>query len=225
MARTTSIPSERPRCGQQENSTRPANRRPPPGPFCLNHSVGLWYWLALACLGPACPAHAAAELVRSEYEVKAAFLHKFALFVEWPAQPPGEAPLPLVVGVLGQNPFGTNLQAVLSSKTVRGRPLTFRHFQRVDEAIKTGCHLLFIAPSEKGRLQSVLTALRSRPILTVSDTPGFGELGVMINLLTRDNRLGFEINQGAAGEAGLRLSSQVLDLALDVRSPPGPPRK
>ena len=173
--------------------------------------------LAVLVLGGFGVGQAAVPVVRHEYDVKAAFLQKFALFVEWPASAFASGKEPFTIGILGQDPFGGRLETVLSNKMVQGRSLEFRRYAKVDEVLKTRCHLLFVASSEKSRLAPILEALQTSPVLTVSDAPGFGEMGVMINLVVVGESLRFEINQEASNRAGLRISSQLLDLAPTVR--------
>ena len=173
--------------------------------------------LAVVLLSGLASGHAAGSAVRPEYDVKAAFLQKFALFVEWPASAFSSPKEPITIGILGQDPFGRRLETILSNKLAQGRSLEFRRYTKVEDVIKTRCHLLFISPCEKSRLAPVLEVLRTAPILTVGDTPDFGELGVMINLVVVGESLRFEINQETSNRAGLKISSQLLDLAVRVR--------
>ena len=168
--------------------------------------------------------HAAAQPARNEYEVKAALLQKLALFVEWPASSTATNTAPFTIGILGEDPFKFNLEAVLSQKLIRGRALKFCRLATIQDAIQTNCHLLFIAASEKGRLPEILNTLKTTPILTVGDTPGFGEKGVMINLDVVGERLRFEINETTAEQAGLRISSQLLGVASTVHRRPKAPK-
>jgi len=168
-------------------------------------------------IAPGGPGRAASTPSGQEYEVKAAFLQKFALFVEWPATCFAKPQTPIVIGVLGKDPFGARLEMVLSNRTAQGRSLEFRRFATVSEAAQAGCHLLFIAPSEKPHLEATLDALKDLPILTVGDTSDYGEKGVMINLVIVGENLRFEIDLGRTTAAGLKLSSQLLDVAVKVR--------
>ncbi len=162
---------------------------------------------------------------RSEYEIKAAFLFKFALFSEWPTAAFAASNTPVKIGILGRDPFGERLELVLRDKTIRQHPLEFVRFTRVEEALAAKCHLLFIGRSEQVRLREILNALGSSPILTVGDTAGYADSGVMINLLLLEQTVRFEINEKAVTGSGLRVSSQLLDLAVTVKSrisPDGP---
>ena len=143
-----------------------------------------------------------------EYQVKAVFLFNFAQFVDWPPQAFPDAQTPLVIGVLGEDPFGTYLDETVRDGKVNNRPLAVQRYRRVEE-IKT-CHILFISRSEADRLGQILASLKERSILTVSDTEGATQRGVMIRLVTEKNKFRLRINLEAAKAANLTISSKLL---------------
>src|SRR5664279_2589147 len=96
----------------------------------------------------------AQESQPTEYQIKAAFLFNFAKFVEWPPEAFADANSPLVIGVLGENPFGDDLERTIRGKTINNRPLVIKEFRSPAEA--TNCHVLFISTSEKQRLPEIL---------------------------------------------------------------------
>jgi hypothetical protein len=147
----------------------------------------------------------------SEYQIKAAFLYNFAKFVEWPPQAFAGPRSPIIVGVLGKNVFGNDLERTIRDKTVNNHPFQFKEFHSVEEA--TNCQILFISASEKDRLPGILNDLRGTSVLTVSETAQFTEAGGMINFVLEDNRVHFQINDAAAKKAGLKISSKLLSLA------------
>lgn len=144
----------------------------------------------------------------TEYQVKAVFLFNFAQFVEWPSAAFADARAPLVIGVVGEDPFGPYLDEVIRGETVRGRSLSVRRYQGSEEL--GGCHILFISSSESARLAQILASLGDRPILTVGDTEGYAMRGVMIRLISAQNRIRMRINANAAKTAGLTISSKLL---------------
>jgi hypothetical protein len=149
----------------------------------------------------------------TENQVKAAYLFNFAKFVEWPGSAFVGPGAPLVIGIIGKGPYGEAHEA-LSGRTAKGRRVVIRQLTRADEA--AGCQILFIAASEKPRLQEILRALPASGVLTVSDLKNFCRTGGMIGLITRGEKLQFEINVANAERAGLKLSSQMLKLAVSV---------
>lgn len=160
----------------------------------------------------ACPDGRLWAQTANEYEVKAAFLYKFASFVEWP---PESANAPLCIAVVGQDPFGAALDQVVKGKSINGRGFLIKRFKSGQDA--TGCHIVFISASEKSRVRSILDRLRGIGILTVSDIPGFCQGGGMIDFELLDRKVHFEINLEAAGRARLKLSSKLLSVAKIVR--------
>jgi uncharacterized protein DUF4154 len=177
------------------------------------HRRTFWQWtLALAAgLGIVELCGAATAL---EYQVKAAFVYKFATYVRWPASAEAGVTTPFVIGVVGVDPFGTALNEVMRNQRVQGRAIRIQKLGRVEEAPR--CDLLFISASEDGNLDEILTALRRAPVLTVGDMEQFAERGGMIGLFTEDNHIRFKINKGAVERAGLKAPSQLLQLARIV---------
>jgi hypothetical protein len=153
----------------------------------------------------------AEEFQPSEYQLKAAFLFNFAKFVEWPAGAFSEAKSPMIIGVLGDNPFGAELERTIRDKTVNGRPLQIKEYRSLSEA--RACHILFVSNSEKKRLAEVFEGLRGTSVLTVGETEDFIESGGMISFVRESNKIRFQINDRAARTAGLKISSKLLNLA------------
>jgi hypothetical protein len=147
----------------------------------------------------------------TEYQVKAVFLFNFAQFVEWPTNTFPETRTPLVIGVLGQDPFGGYLDEIVRGERVNNRPLTVQRYSRVED-IKI-CHVLFISRSEEDRLEQILASLKYRKILTVSDDEGAARRGVMIRFVTEQRKIRLRVNLEAAKAANLTISSKLLRLA------------
>jgi uncharacterized protein DUF4154 len=134
--------------------------------------------------------------------------------VEYPGESFADPLAPMVIGVVGDDPFGSALPQVVIGKTVQGRDLVV-HLYRAGEDLR-GAHILFISASEKKRLPMILSALRGSSVLTVGDTAGFLEAGGMIQFLSENDRVRFAINVDAASRARLKLSSKLLSLAKVV---------
>lgn len=164
--------------------------------------------LVLAAASMVVPARAAAPVgVRREVEVKAVFLFNFTRFVQWPADAKRAAG-PMVIGVLGRDPFGRTLDEVVKGEGVSGRRLVVKRIERVEDA--ADCDEVFIAASEAQELGKILEFLEGRPVLTVSDIPGFAARGGMIGLVSSGGRVKIQINPEEAKEAGLQISSKLL---------------
>lgn len=167
--------------------------------------------LAAALLLAAFAAPAGAQ---DEYGVKAAFLFNFAKFVEWPADAFVAPDAGLVLCVAGAGAVDAAVQATVKGKLVNGRPIEVR---RVDDGEARSCHLLFIADG-RDRAAQLVEGARAGAVLTVGETPGFTQLGGVINFTTEDSKVRFEINEDAARKARLKISSKLLSLAKNAGS-------
>jgi hypothetical protein len=147
----------------------------------------------------------------SEYDVKAAFLYNFAKFVEWPERSFSGQSSPLVIGILGEDPFGRTLELLIQGRTVRERNLVVQHCSRVEDAASS--HVLFISTSEEEHLDEILRRLRNTSVLTVGETGDFERRGGIIRFTLRGNNVRFAINDKAARQADLKISSHLLRLA------------
>jgi hypothetical protein len=185
------------------------------------------------------------ETAGSEYESKADLMLTFAEFIEWPAYAFPDAAAPIVLGVIGEDPFGDVLEK-LKDHPVNSRKIEIRRFRgnsefrgqetpgrRQDDLTSKrnrkvqqlkGCHILFISPSERNSLPQLLKPLKGGNILTVGDTSEFIRQGGIIGFVRMGKRFQFEINLSAAQEAQLKISSKLLDLARVVEGAPPPDR-
>jgi hypothetical protein len=152
----------------------------------------------------------------TEYEVKAAYLYNFSRFVEWPAQPLQAQTDSFAICVLGDNPFGPALQATVAQETISGKSVVAKQVPAPEDAMS--CRVLFISSSEDKRLKEILTSLGKASVLTVSDLPNFAQRGGMVQFVLEGNKVRFEVNSATAERAGLTLSSELLKVALNVRT-------
>jgi len=151
--------------------------------------------------------------------LEAVFLYNFTTFVEWPKEvrpPPGK---PIIIGILGRDPFGSVLDEVVAGESLNGNPLVVRRYRTPEAALE--CQILFISASEAAHLPQILDLLRGKPVLTVADMPRFAEAGGIITFAT-GTRVQLNINAGAAHQAGLNISSKLLRVATLVGPAPPP---
>ena len=170
--------------------------------------------LALLLLGPA-PAHPQ-EPASLEYRVKAAFVVNFVKFTTWPERSFVGPASPIVIGIIGDDPFGDAFVPFLGG-TVAGRNLEIRRFAPEDDNA-ISCHLLFIAPSAADGLEQIVARLGRAPVLTVSDIAGSCGRGPIICLYPKNNRISFDIDNARARRADLTISAKLLSLARRVRN-------
>lgn len=195
-------------------STSPAarSRLPPAVTAILCQTLLLLFSLLLPTPQSA---HAAGAV--TEYEVKAGFLFNFFNFITLPAG--AVAPHPLLLVVLDTGPIGATIAEALADETVQGHPLRVLRSQNPDDALKAD--MLFVPATYPGKPAAILSALSGHPVITVGESPDFLGAGGIINFVRHDSKIRLEINPQAAHRAGLKISSQLLRLAI-IKAEPSP---
>jgi len=161
-----------------------------------------------------------ASAARSDYRIKAAYLYYFTTFVDWPSETFSKSGDALVIGVLGEDPFGAILDETLRGKTVKDRPLLVKRFASIKEARDS--HILFISSSEQDRLASILKVLEGTTVLTVGEIDHFASRGGEIGFRVEDKKVRFDINVTAVERARLKVSAQLMKLGRIVEGPGHP---
>jgi hypothetical protein len=150
----------------------------------------------------------------SEYEIKGAFLYNFAKFVTWPAEKLSAPDSPIVIGILGDDPFGSVIDEIVEGKPIDGRPIRVTRFKKTSEA--TGVHILFVSTTDPAALAQTMKLLSPWGVLTVGEGEGFAREYGTVGFFMEENRVRFTVNVGAAERAGLKISSKLLQLARVV---------
>lgn len=178
------------------------------------------FWMCLSCFAAS---GSATEPVSKEYQLKAAFLYNFTKFVEWPTNRLVVKDEPIVIGVLGNNPFGKELAKAVEGRTQNGHPFLVSNLTAASEA-KT-VHLLFVPRGQETAFEEQGVAALAAGVLTVGESEAFARLGGIISFTTEADKIRFEINLDEAEQNGLKISSKLLQLAKAVRhkSQPGLP--
>jgi hypothetical protein len=154
-----------------------------------------------------------------DIEVKAVYLLNFGRFATWP---PPVSPADgdgFSVCVLGRDPFGSTLDAVVARETIDGKRVVAKRIAKTDDAI--GCRILFVGTAADQELTRLLQTVEKAGVLTVSDMPRFVERGGMIQFVSQGNKVRFIVNVPAAEQAGLVLSSELLRVAVAVQAKRG----
>jgi hypothetical protein len=157
--------------------------------------------------------------VADEYEIKAAMLANVFKLVDWPPAKYSDVSAPFVIGISGSDDMelalGKTIARTPGGKTASGRPILIKKISGVEGIDQ--CHAIFVGGSDRKRLQAVLQAVGTQPVLTIGESDKFTNLGGIVALLVKDDRVQVEVNLPAAQSAGLSISSRLLRIAT-VRS-------
>jgi hypothetical protein len=180
----------------------------------IGRTIPLGLVLALVVHAPAGAAHDPPTVL--ERRVKAAYLYKFAGYVDWPPTAFHGGSDPLVIGVIGDDALARELERLVEGRRSSGRTVLVR---RIEEPTEPGnAHLLFVGRSHADRTAEVVEALHLRPVLVVTESPRSMGHGAMINFVLEEGRVRFEVDLDAVERSGLGLSSRLLTVARTVTS-------
>jgi len=174
---------------------------------------------ALLCAFALPNAVSAAERTPLERSVKAAFLYKFAGYVEWPQGTLPQPASPLVIATVGADDVAAELEHAVAGRTVNDRAVAVKRL--ADGESVAGVHILFIGSTERVRIASWIRAAQIYPVLVVTEGENSLALGSALNFVLHDGRVRFEAFPEAAERKGLKLSSRLLGVAVSVRQGAG----
>jgi hypothetical protein len=188
-----------------------------PAAVRISRSLSVVLLLVCALLLPVLQQSAAAQAASvSEYQVKATFLFQFTQFVDWPPEAFPAGQTSLVIGILGQDPFGSFLDETVRDEKASGHTLAIQRYRRLEDV--KNCQVLYVSRSEAGRMADIVAAVKGRSILTVGDADGFADHGGVIQFMTQENRIRLRINLAAARAANLTISSKLLRPATVINA-------
>jgi hypothetical protein len=187
-------------------------RRPPPTWQTLWMSL----WVIVCASIPAAAARADMEPTqRRECELKAAFIYNFTKFIEWPPRSFADGNAPFVIGIVGNSPCTGVLESMVEQRRVGERRIEVHPVRSAAELLSV--QLLYVGAGEEQALTTWSGRIDSLPLVTVGESPEFASGGGAITLRRQDDKVRFEINVRSAEHSGVKLSSQLLKLAMAVR--------
>jgi hypothetical protein len=150
-----------------------------------------------------------------EYRVKAAFVCKFASYVEWPSRSFSGPDDPVVIGVIASQAVVDELARTAASLSVEGqRPLVVRKLTRSEPV--SDAHVVYITQSGNDHLAETLAAIKGRPVLAVTESSRGTALGSMINFVVVDDKVRFDVSPQAAEASQLKISARLSGVARAV---------
>ena len=151
-----------------------------------------------------------------EYSVKVEFIERFTRFIAWPSEAFRGSDGPFLLCVVGDSPMVPHFERLARERRLQERRVELKRLRANDDEL-AGCHLVFIAAGERPRMKQILSHVSGHPVLTVGDSDGFAQAGVIINLfLDEDGHIRFEISSAELRKSSLKVSAQLLRLARMV---------
>jgi hypothetical protein len=171
-----------------------------------------------------------------ERKIKGAFLYNFINFVEWPKEKMPDNDKPVIIGVVGMAE-PTEVFKAIAEKEIKGKKIVVKRFEDFCETGKKlkgsksrkkwnlamdslkKCHIVFISECKsisKDDSSFIIDALKGTSVLTVGESAGFMESGGIVNFLTENKKIRFEVNLDSANQNKVEIRSKLLKLAKRV---------
>jgi hypothetical protein len=147
----------------------------------------------------------------AEYQVKAVFLYNFTQFIEWPSSAFSSSDDPFVVGIIGNDPFGSYIDETVAGEKFGTHPIQVKRYKDVKDI--NHCQILYINSADAELVNKILAAVSQKSVLTVSDAPDFYKQGGMVRFFTENNKIRFQVNVELSKAAELNISSKLLSVA------------
>jgi hypothetical protein len=145
--------------------------------------------------------------------VKAAYLFRFAGYVDWPERMPAGAPF--IIAVLGSPGVARELRHLLPGHPVNGLNAEVREITGAHDLGKP--QILYVGEGRAEYLRTAVPPGELASVLVVTDEEGGLNAGSALNFITIDRRVRFEVSLTAADRSGLKISSDLLGVAVHVR--------
>jgi hypothetical protein len=137
-------------------------------------------------------------------------------FIYWtPGNQMNDTIKPFTIHVIGDQNVYENFKSYFNQKRINKKQVLIKHSNDIEEI--TDCQILFIGKSLKQKLPDILTQINNKPILTISDSNGFAEMGVLINFYETNSKTPFEINESAVKKTGLGINHLLLKVVKIVQ--------
>jgi hypothetical protein len=150
----------------------------------------------------------------TEYQIKAKYIYNFTRFVDWPEESFENPDSPFVIGIIGNDPYGIDLDKTIEGKQIKNRRFIIRRCQNIEDL--SSCHILFIGVDKGAQRSQIFNKIKNKCILTVGDEEHFARDGGMINFIIMKKRIRFEINREAVKQSHLKMSTNLLKMAVII---------
>ncbi len=152
----------------------------------------------------------------TEHQIKASYIYNFTRFVDWPKEVFADSTSPFIIGIIGQDPFGIDLEKTVEGKIIKNRTFSVKRFLTIDDI--EYCHILFFGISNRVKQIQILHKIRGLSILTIGNRAKFTLDGGIVNFIEKKKKIRFEINKKIARESELNISTKLLKMADIVES-------
>jgi len=139
------------------------------------------------------------------------YIHKFTDYVDWSSNSDFYDSNQFTITFFGKTSLENKLESYLKTQKINNKKIKIYQVFEVDNIQRP--EILFISDIAEEQLVEILEYTKNKPILTISESKGFGKKGVLINFFTFQNTLRFEINKNGVEKANIKMNSYLYRVA------------
>lgn len=145
-------------------------------------------------------------------KIKAIYIYNFTKYIEWPeTYKDGN----FVIGFLGSNFALLNeLSKMSETKKVGTQSIQIKNISSVDNNDKF--NIIYILTDNSTQLSEVISKVKGKSTLIVTDKPGLAKQGSGINFVIVENKQKIELNKSNIEKYKLKIASTLVNMALPV---------
>jgi hypothetical protein len=158
----------------------------------------------------------AQEKLAPDYQVKAAFLYNFTRFVTWPPSAYSDRDAPIVIAIVGDDPFGSYLDKLVDGAKVENRPIVVHRYEVV--STPSSAHIVFVTFKDPLKIKEAIAGFNPENTLFVGEATNFCQMGGHAQFIKTNGKIRIQINMAAANKSRLEISSKLLRTAKIIKS-------
>ena len=142
-------------------------------------------------------------------KIKAIYIYNFTKYIEWPTEYQEGS---FVIGFIGSSSALLNeLSKLASTKKAGNQSIEIRNISKIDDNAKY--HIIFILPDNSAQLNEVITKVKGKSTLIITEKPGLVQKGAGINFIVKDNKQKIELSEENINKYKLKVADKLVDLA------------
>lgn len=152
---------------------------------------------------------AGADEVYSRDDVIAAYLYRFTNYIDWPPKARGG----FIIDVYGDPGVAQALRRLLPGHPIHNEIAEVREIKSARDLGDP--QMLYVGEAHADFLRAVASDASRHVLMVTNEAQGI-DVGSALNFVTVDKRVRFEVSLTAADRAGIKISSELLSVAIRV---------
>lgn len=154
------------------------------------------------------------EIANTENTYKIVYLERFCRYIEWPKNANHIVNNKFKIGIIGKNPFGTQITKFFNKRKIKNRSVEVEEIKDIVDI--NNFDLVFVSNTVNNDIPNIVKIANGNPVLLIGDGLGFAKKGIHINYVLKDESLKFAINLSQIKKTKLLVDSNLLKIAVNI---------